>query len=143
MTLGMFEEDFLRAFVLFGNDSAHLFVYDTGGFFAIRFGKTVFLSRGIIVREIRKFVAHTEVGDDSVSLLGNPFEVVGGSGRDAANEKLFGSSSSQCCTHLVEHSFFGGDLSFFGEIPCSTEGFSARYDSYFYKRVGILQEPAQ
>ena len=37
---------------------------------------------------------------------------------------------------------FGGQLSFFGLVPCGAEGFATWYDRDFDERVGELEEPA-
>ena len=125
------------------DDARNLIIDKFCTFIAIRLGEAVGLTGGVVVGQVGQLLAHTEIGNHSIRLLGYALKVVGSAGRDAAKEKFFGSATTEERAHLVEHSLSGGDLAFLGEIPGSTERLAARHYSNLDERIGILKVPAE
>ena len=70
----------LSPFILLTDDSLHLNVYQFGSLLAIRLGEAPFLSRGVIVIQVRKTFAHAKVNYHCVGLFGHTLQVVGCTG---------------------------------------------------------------
>ena len=125
--------------ILLGYHALHLGIYLACGILAI--GALELVLVVVVIAEIGQLVAHTHIGNHAVCLLGDAFQIVHGSGRDMAGEEFLGGTSAQGGTHLVQHLFLGGNLSFFRQIPCSTQGTSTGHYGNLHQRVGILQVP--
>ena len=141
MAFGMFAQNILGALILFGDDTAHLFVDDAGALAAIWLAETIVLTGGIVVAEVGELLAHAIIYYHCIGLLGDTLKVVGGTGGDSAEEKLFGRTATEGRAYLVEEGLGRGDLAFFGQIPCSAEGFASGHNCDLYKRIGIAQMP--
>ena len=138
MAFFVLQEYPLGTFILFGDESFHFVVDEFGCLLAIGF---VPLLLAVIVAEVGQLVTHAGIGYHAIGLLGYTFEVIHGSSRDVSGEELFGCTSAEDGTHLVEHLLLGSDLSFFGQVPCGAERLSARHDGHLHQGVGILQVP--
>ena len=87
-------------------------------------------------------VAHTVVCNHSVGLLGHPLQIVQRTGRDFAEIHLLGSTAAQNGGHLIKQLLFGRNLPLFGQVPGSSQRFTARNNRHFDQRIGMLEHPA-
>ena len=139
MTLLVFRQYLLRTLVLLVHHLQHLVVHNLGSSLRIRTLELVLLI--VIVAQIRQFLAHTCKGHHAVCLLGGTLQVVHGTRRDATNEQLLGSTSTQQRTHLVEHGLFGLQHTLFRQIPRCSQSTTTWYDAHLHQWVGKLREP--
>ena len=57
------------------------------------------------------------------------------------DEQIFGCTSSEGSAHFVKHLLFGSDLTFFRQIPGSTQCTSAGNNRYLDQWICIFQQP--
>jgi len=77
-----------------------------------------FVFAGAVIKaEVAQFVAEAVVGDHSIGLFGDLFEVVEGSRRNFSEDDLFGGAASEGGAESVEKLALGVELVFFGQIP--------------------------
>ena len=136
--VGIFGEDALGAGILLINELLHLLVDDARRLVGV--GLLEGFLR-VVVGEVGHPFAHAEEGHHAVGALSDALQVVEGTAGDAAEHHLFGSTTCQSGTHLVEHLFAGDDGALFGQIPSRAKTLSARYDGHLHQRVGVFQKP--
>ena len=136
----MFVQQLLRAGILPGNHVLHPLVNQLCGPFAVRPVEHIFFAT-VVVAQVRQLLAHARIGNHPVGLLRHALQVVHGPRGDMADEQFLGSPSAQRGAHLVQHLLLRGNLPFFGQVPGSSQGPSARHDGHLDQRVGMFQKP--
>ena len=139
MTLFVFGEDLFGAFILLVDDLEHLVVNDLRSCLAVRTLERILIV--IIIADVGQAVAHTRVSYHTKGSLRAALQVVHGTRRDRAYEKLLRSPSAEERTDLVELLLLGCDNTLLRNVPSSAKRLTTRHDGDFNQRVGIFAEP--
>ena len=73
--------------------------------------------------------------------MGDAFQIVERTARNASEEDLFGRATGQSCADFIEHLFLGGDGTLLGQVPSRAERLTAGHNGDFDERVGVLEQP--
>ena len=132
-------QDFLGTLVLRRDEILDLLVDGLSRLVGIGLGEVVFLI--VVIAEVGKFIAHTQIGHHAVSTLGDALQIVERTAGDMAEEHFLCGTSGQRCTDFVEHLLLGRDATLLGQIPSGTERLATGHNRHLHQRIGIFQEP--
>ena len=143
--IAVFIKDFVGYLILLIQDAANFCVDVLLGFFGniLRTGNAASQEYFVFVFRINHyahFIAHTVTGNHLARHLGGTFEIVGCTGRNTADEDVFGNASAKQNRQLAQHLvFIHADTVAFRKLPSQTERTTARHDGHFVNRVGKRQ----
>ena len=115
------------------DDFADFLIDNARSFLRIRFGEHL-IPAAIVVAAVTDALIQPVNRDHGVCLFGHLFQVAECTGGNFIEHQVFSRTSTQGCTHFVEHLLCGGDLALLGKVPGSTQRLPPWHNAHLDKR---------